>query len=560
MLNYKSIFKQTTTFALAMTVMLTGCNSSEVSENKVTDTKVSNEVPITPDSKYPELITYTLGKNTPTTPRLPEGDTYENNAYTRYLKEKFNIQNKNEFEAPNGDAYSQKISMSIVGGEIPDIMVVHDYNQVKQLIENDLIADLTDVYENYASPVVKEIYNSYDGRCLEGATFDGKLMALPGTRNDIKPNLLWFRKDWMEKLNLEAPKSLDDVEYILQQFVEKDPGENGAGKTVGLTCFTTLGDIDFLFSSYGGYKDQWLKDESGNVVNGSITEGMKQGLGKAAEWYKKGLIDKEFATRTYDDNIALVVNGQCGAFYGYWFSPDYPFRDAKKINPNQEWEPYIIPLNEGDKVNVCTENPCDKYLVVSKKFENPEIAVKMINGLSDYMNSDPAASEILGYQKSGVDSGVSPLDMVVQYKDALYRNHTAIKAALAGEIDPKTLNSENTGNYENSVKYLESIKNNEIPDVNAWAAYRSRMVGAKMASEAMKTKENLNVVDPVFFGTTKSMKLKDATLKKMQEETFLKIIFGEKTIDDFDVFVEEWKKAGGEQITEEVKQEVEKNK
>lgn len=554
MKNYKKICKRVAAGALVMCMAFaTGCSSkSESKENKVKSA---------PDGKYSELVTYTLGKNTPTSPRLPEGDTYENNAYTRYLKEKYNIQNKNMFEAPNGEAYNQQISMAIVSGEIPDIMVVHDYNQLKQLVDNDLIADLTEVFEQYASPAIKDKYKSYDGKALEGATFDGKLMAIPGTRTDSKPNLFWLRKDWMDKLNLKAPKSLDDLEYILQQFVEKDPGGNGSGKTVGLICNTWLEDIDFLFASQGGFRDKWLKDKDGNIVNSSITPEMKKGLGKAAEWYKKGLIDKEFATRTYDDNIAMVVNGQCGAFYGWWFSPDYPFTDAKKIDPNMQWEPYLIPLKEGDKINIVTENPSDKYLVARKEFKHPEIAVNMINALfadidQDAVNKKPIVNEIMEYRKQNVDGGVSPLDMIVDYKDSIYRMYSNINAALNNEKDPNTLAAEDFSRYQNIVKYFENIKNTKTPEVSEWASYYSRIVGAKMSGEAMRSKENLNITEPVFFGQTPSMKLKNATLSKMQEETYLKIITGEKPIDAFDQFVEDWKKAGGEQITNEVKKEI----
>lgn len=536
--------------------LATGCNSKK--ETKDTE---SSQVEVDENGKYKELVTYTLGKNTPTSPRMPEGDNYENNAFTRYLKEKFNIQNKNAFEAPNGDAYNQQISMAIVSGEIPDIMVVHDYNMLKQLIDNDLIADLTEVFDQYASPTIKDIYASYDGKALEAATFDGKLMAIPGTRNDIKPNLFWLRKDWMDKLNLKDPKSLDDLEYILQQFIEKDPGGNGPGKTIGLMCNTWLDDIDFLFASQGGFRDRWLKDKDGNVVNGSITPEMKKGLQLAAEWYKKGLIDKEFVTRTYDDNIAMVVNGQSGAFYGWWFSPDYPFTDAKKINPNMDWQPYLLPLHEGDKINVVTDSPTDRYIVVRKGFKYPEIAVKMVNGLSDYINKDtinkdPIVNEILEYRKQNVDGGVSPLDMIVLYKDALYKTYSGINDALNNKRDPNTLLAEDFSRYQNIVEYFKSIEKNETPSVSAWASYYSRIVGAKMASEAMRSKENLNITEPVFFGQTPSMKLKNAALTKMQEETYLKIITGEKPIDAFDQFVDNWKKAGGEQITNEVKKEI----
>ena len=53
------------------------------------------EAAATPYGKYPELVTYTLGKMTgDNNSNMPEGDTYENNVYTRYLRETLNIQNE----------------------------------------------------------------------------------------------------------------------------------------------------------------------------------------------------------------------------------------------------------------------------------------------------------------------------------------------------------------------------------------------------------------------------------------------------------------------------------
>ena len=47
----------------------------------------------TPYGKYPELVTYTLGKIVGSNnANLPVKATYEDNAYTRYLKERLNIQ------------------------------------------------------------------------------------------------------------------------------------------------------------------------------------------------------------------------------------------------------------------------------------------------------------------------------------------------------------------------------------------------------------------------------------------------------------------------------------
>lgn len=46
------------------------------------------------------------------------------------------------------------------------------------------------------------------------------LVALPGTTIDTGAELLWLRQDWMDKLNLEAPKSLEDVEAFLKHSLK----------------------------------------------------------------------------------------------------------------------------------------------------------------------------------------------------------------------------------------------------------------------------------------------------------------------------------------------------
>ena len=64
----------------------------------------------TPLGKYPETVEYTLGKiSGANNSNLPAGDTYEDNAYTRYLKEVLNIQNVDIFELEAGGSYEEAL-------------------------------------------------------------------------------------------------------------------------------------------------------------------------------------------------------------------------------------------------------------------------------------------------------------------------------------------------------------------------------------------------------------------------------------------------------------------
>lgn len=552
----KSLMKRMAALGLVAvmgTLVFTGC--ADKKEKQTDAAKDTSEAATTPYGKYEELITYTVGKNTPGSPRLPEGDTYENNAYTRYLKEVLNVQNKNVFEAANGDAYDQKVSMAVATGEIPDIMKV-DATTLKQLVDNHMIADLTEAYKNTATDKIKKMYDSYGGRALEAVTFDGKLMALPSTQCSNTPSMIWLRQDWMDKLGLQAPKTMDDIEHILNEFVTKDPGGNGKGKTIGLVVPTNIGGVygglyqmDNILALYNAFPGQWIK-EDGKVVYGSITDNMKKGLGKIADLYSKGLIDPQMAVRKGDDITSLIVNGQAGAFFGPWWAPDYPLNDAKKLNKDAQWVPYIAPVNEDGTVTAYTQNPVSEYFVVRKGFEHPEILIKIASVINDKLvYEDYAREEIANYTKKGVDSGTRPVNILINDQGATIDMYKNIELAINGKKDPESLGGDKA-QYEKCLDYLKDPKN---PSPDAWSGYTSRMISPKLMSET-KVKE----VNPVFFGQTTSMKLKWANLQKLQDETFLKIAIGQVSIDEFDNFVATWKKTGGDEITKEVEKVIQK--
>ena len=176
---------------LSAVLFLTGCTSGEKkSQDADTRTKMAQrqkawkEAETSPLGKYPETVTYTLGQMKGTgNSNLPEGETYENNAYTRYLKKILNVQNKNIF-MESEEGYDEALNILVKDRNLPDIFLVSDRETLEELVENDLIEDLTDVYKSCASDRIREMYESYGDELLESGTFDGKLLALPETAID----------------------------------------------------------------------------------------------------------------------------------------------------------------------------------------------------------------------------------------------------------------------------------------------------------------------------------------------------------------------------------------
>ncbi|OPJ60025.1 extracellular solute-binding protein [Clostridium oryzae] len=543
-----------------MAVSLIGCKSSkDTSESKENVKNPALRAAMTtPYGKYPQTVKYTVGitaanygalKGTPY-----KGDNDSNNAWTRYAKKKLNVKSENTFVANNGDDYNQKVSMAIVSGKIPDIMCVSDYDTLKQLYENGLIADLSNVYKTCASEKIKDIYDSYGNRCLDTARFDGKLMALPTTEISHGPGVLWLRKDWMDKLGLADPKTIDDVENILQQFSDKNPGGNAQGKTVGLVVSNKVAGtsggaymVNNIFSLYGAFPQQWLNDGTGKAVYGSIQPQMKTALGKLSEMYSKGLIDKQFAVRTTDDCKALLTSGKSGAVMDNWWG-SWTVADTLKLNPKAKWVPYVAPVAKDDSLTMFTGNPNSSYVVVRKGYKHPELAMKLASLQFDYERYEDknakSIQEINDYNKYNVGGGL--LATNIDYYDAFVRQGKRIQKALeTGKTSG--LNNLDMSSYNSYKTYLQNVKAGKPIDSNAWAGYTSSIKCAQLVANS-KIKE----VKPIFFGNTASMSLKWPTLSKMELEMYLKIITGEQSVSSFDTFVDRWKKAGGEQITQEV--------
>ncbi|MDD6550648.1 MAG: extracellular solute-binding protein [Lachnospiraceae bacterium] len=512
----------------------------------------------TPFSPYPKTITYTLGKlSGAENSYMPDGDTYENNAYTRYLKKKLNVQNKDAFELSD-NSYNERVSISIASGHLPDIFLVDSEEEVRKLAASGQIADLTDVYDNCASVHIQNIYSSYGSTILDRARIKGRLYALPETNIDNGPSLLWLRYDWLKKLNLPTPKTVDDVRTIIQAFMKNDPGGIGAGKTTGLLTLPELyGDsgysqeyqTDIIFAKYNAYPGHWIQ-KNGKLVYGSVQPEVKKALAYLRDMYKDGTLDRNFLFRESENLIDLIVNGQCGAFFGPWWSPNNPLMEAVKKNPDADWRPYLIETGSDGSTSFASQNPNGKFVVVRKGFKHPEIVMKIVSVLFDYMPyGDDSTQELENYYISNVDPTARPLSINVDFKNALSSCYEHLNAVLTMGEDESGLDLLEGAYYKACRSYLDEVDSGGKISTENWAAYTSRIVASHKISD-----KRIKEVPSVYFSDTDTMKTSWWKLTDLEKKTFISIVTGDEPLSAFDDFVKTWYQDGGGKITLEVRQ------
>lgn len=532
-----------------------GDERQEKEETAEKDVPVSDEAQWeaaehTPLEKYPETVVYTLGKiSGANNANLPDGDTYENNAYTRYLKELLNIQNVDVFELQDDGSYTEALELVISDKDIPDVLVVNGRDNLQRLIDDGMIEDLTQVYEECTTDAIKEMYESYGPGLLESATFDGKLYAFPNTAIDDGEMLLWMRADWIRKLGLEEPQSMDEAMDIIKAFIDNDM--SGDGQTVGLACSTELiagsGDtygVDGIFTRFGSSPTKWILDDEGQVVYGSLTPETKDALQYLNGLYENGILDSRFLLRKTENIDDLIRNGQCGAIFGRWWAPNNPLSISYSADSSAEWKPYLFAEDIEDRPQTFESYDEWMYVVVRKGYEHPEIVGKYVSAIFDYARYEDNryANEVNEYFSINVDPTARPMNINVDYVDALYRCGKNLEKALSGEISVTELSGLEKSYYNTCSSYL----NGNLTTANGWAAYASRILAVDVLNKAEARK-----LPPVSMGESDGEIPQE--LQDLEQETFLQIIAGEKPLDYFDTFVVEWYENGGTELTETVR-------
>lgn len=545
--------------SLACLMALSGATGVHAEENLPVDESGA----VNPLGKYEDPVTVEIVQSINLTITMPEGDSATDNYYTRFIKDNMNIDISVKWSASSSD-YNEKLNLAIAANDIPDILVVNE-QQFRKLAQSDMLEDLTDYYDTYACDIIKQNIDSTDGKALENATYDGKLLALPSVQVEADGYvLMWIRQDWLDELGLEAPTTIEELETVAKAFVDnKMGGENTigiVGPTINGAVYNTflstnnLNNLDGIFQAYQAYPGYWVQDEEGKAVYGSTTEQTKEALAELNKMYEDGILDQELGVRKDADEA--WKSGKVGILFSPWWH-GYNVKDGIANEPDMEWKAYAAPLAADGQWYAKLAGVGGSYCVVRKGYEHPEAAFLLNNYLR--VNEGTFQSE------TDLDLSYYPGRVVITPLDENTYSVQALNAEMKGEEVPEF----DPLNYKLLQADLAALPDClEAPyddmSIEKWNTDNTnfgRLYSLLMGSSAVEEASAEGIVNKVYsitYTQTETMERKWTNLKKKEDETFLKIIIGEEPIEAFDTFVEEWNAEGGAEITEEVQALTEK--
>ena len=359
---------------------------------------------------------------------LPDGDSVDNNQYTRYLLDNYNIKVVCDWTAGNTADFQQKVSLAIASASLPDAVIAPTRNYLVQAARADLLADLWPEFNQYASKQVKEIIETTEGRAINNATVDGTFCALPNVSVDTDGVYLYFiRQDWLDKLGLEVPKTWDEFIDVLQKI--KDAGEQPLLMT---------------------YKDAWTSlapwnSMAADLAPENFADDRKAGkttfVGTHEEIAEKYLTLLDYAQDdymglSYDDGNKKFANGDAVMIInGNWAISQY-----RNANPDVKVNMFALPSSNDESQNKVTSG-VDVLLGVSKNSSNVDAAKDFVSfmmekeNIQTYIDEQFSFSALKGVEQSdeavsGVQEDISN-GKVANFEDHYYPSGLDMAALVA---------------------------------------------------------------------------------------------------------------------------------
>ena len=496
----------------------------------------------------------------PTDSSLAPGDTVDNNYYTRYLLENYNIKIVVDWTA-SGDDFFQKLALSIVLGDLPDAFVTN-YTYWKEAADAELLMDITDIYEEYACEKIKHAYDVSGGKAMEASMIDGRMYGLANTVVQSDGTMVGFiRQDWLDAVNMEIPTTLEELEAVAQAF--KDAQLAGSktipilGTGSGGSMYTNFAGttnhwygFDPIFAAFNAAPGYFLK-EDGEVIYGTFTEETRQALELLADWYQKGLIDVQLGARG-DSGTPMNAN-QAGVFVGPWWAVGYGNGSSFYNDPNVDWQSFVLDNEDGQWVVKEPYLYGASYLCINADADE-KVAAAAITAVNVMTNFET----IMTSETSANINSWYPLRLVVDTPDIVEYEYAELHKVLAGEVDPEAYADEKTYVFlYGDAKAAKELIHDYTPGeklrrsnftISAQSAEWQRLYSILIGDRCLATRTPDISLESVVYNHTDLTERYWDNLWNAEMETVFKIVTGKESIDALDELEERWLKEGGQKI------------
>lgn len=331
----------------------------------------------------------------------------------------------------SGNNYTDKLNVTLASGDIPELILINDpfIPVFRNAVAQGAFWDITSYIQDYPNLSSKVSETAWELTKME----DGNNYGVPRPRPSEADSFFVIRKDWLDNVGMQEPKTTDELYQVLKAFAEKDPDQNGKNDTVPFAAYlnapTDMGALGQVESSFTGVNGKW-KYVDGSLVNVNFLPEMREAIEFETKLYNEKLIPEDFASlklsqvgEMFKANKAGVIIEKAGTMTDY-------FDILKQVDPNFK-ETDFYPLTSINGYN--PKGPGFSGLLAIPKSVSEDKMKQILKLIDTWMDDDVFAIQQYGFEGTHykVEDGKKIID-----KEALTRDTASNFNQIVYVADP----------------------------------------------------------------------------------------------------------------------------
>lgn len=329
------------------------------------------------------------------------GSKPEDNFYTDFIKEGMLRDHNVEVTFVPVPRWTETdvLNNLLAAGDAPDICVTYSYPTIQAYANMGGVIDLAPLLEKY-KPMLTNLWDLLGDNNIyyNQDPTTGAVWAIEAIRAQIPRINTFVREDWLKKLNIPEPKTLEEFENMLYAF------KNNAATLLGadadkIVPFSLSFDVGWTASNLLiSFVPDATTDEEffiyGFDDRGLTWPGIKEGVRKLNEWYNAGLIWKDFYLYKEGDTTEanMMKAGYVGSMMQNW---DNPYRDGdqgihgtlqKMVGPEAAYIAIDPFPNDAGKYKKLTYSSIDRKVFFPSTNKEPLASLLYLDWISTLEN------------------------------------------------------------------------------------------------------------------------------------------------------------------------------
>ena len=361
--------------------VFTGCGDSK----KETGADTSTDADAADDGEIKEFTAFFA---------VPGSEINDDNEIQQIIAEKTGAKVKETWLT--GQTAEEAVGTLIAGGEYPDF--VDGGSQSVQLYQAGALVALDDYIEKY--PNIKELFTEQEWDQLRQD--DGHIYWLPqfsniyGEEKECTHNdeAFWIQTRVLKWADYPEIRTMDEYFDLIEKYNEANPTMEDGTANIPYTIlcedwrYFCLENAPEFLDGYPNDGSVIVDPKTETVIDYNTTDTAVAYFKKLNEEYKKGIVDPESFTQTYDEYIAKISSGRVLGMIDQWWDFAYTGYDAIKAAGLDKQGCSYVPLpitidrsvknqwhNSGGVLNVSGG------LAVTTSCEDVEGALQFVNDL-----------------------------------------------------------------------------------------------------------------------------------------------------------------------------------